>query len=83
VGDTLRTHEFHAVEKWLQEVCWRRYWKGWLEMRPNVWTNWRQRVREWNATLPEPVMQRARVVAAGESGVACMDAIVRELNATG
>ncbi len=83
VSDTLRTHEFHAVEKWLQEVCWRRYWKGWLEMRPDVWTSGRRRVRQLNETLPEAVMQRARAVAAGESGVACMDAIARELIATG
>lgn len=83
VRDTLRTHEFHTVEKWLQEICWRRYWKGWLEMRPDVWKNWRQRVRELNTTLPELVLQRARAVAAGESGVACMDAIARELIATG
>ena len=83
VSDTLRTHEFRAVEKWLQEVCWRRYWKGWLEMRPDVWKSWRRRVRELSETLPEAVMQRARAVAAGESGLACMDAIVRELIATG
>ncbi len=83
VSDTLRTHEFHAVEKWLQEVCWRRYWKGWLETRPDVWKSWRRRVRELSATLPKEVTQRARAVAAGESGVACMDAIVRELLATG
>ncbi len=83
VGDTLRTHEFQAVEKWLQEVCWRRYWKGWLEMRPDVWWSWRRRVRELNKTLPEAVIQRARAVDAGESGVACMDAIVRELIDTG
>lgn len=83
VSDTLRTHEFRAVEKWLQEVCWRRYWKGWLEMRPDVWTSWRRRVREMNGTSPEAVMQRAREVAAGESGVACMDAIARELIDTG
>jgi len=83
VSDTLRTHKFHAVEKWLQEVCWRRYWKGWLEMRPDVWKSWRRRVRELSETLPEAVMQRARAVAAGESGVACMDAIARELIDTG
>jgi deoxyribodipyrimidine photo-lyase len=26
----LEHHSFHSVEKWLQEVCWRRYGKGWL-----------------------------------------------------
>lgn len=80
---TQRNHEFFAVEKWLQEICWRRYWKGWLEMRPDVWTSWQRRVQELSETLPEAVMQRALAVAAGESGVACMDVIVRELITTG
>lgn len=83
VGDTLRHHEFSVAEKWLQEVCWRRYWKGWLEMRPDVWRNWRRRVRQLNETLPEAVLHRARAVAEGDSGMACMDAIARELIATG
>lgn len=83
ISDTLQRYEFRKVEKWLQEVCWRRYWKGWLEQRPDVWTTWRRRVRELNETLPEAVMQRARAVAAGEGGVACMDALARELITTG
>ena len=27
-------------EKFIQEVLWRTYWKGWLELRPNVWTDY-------------------------------------------
>jgi deoxyribodipyrimidine photo-lyase len=81
--DSLQQHPFQSVEKWVQEVCWRRYWKGWLERRPDVWDSWRRRMRELNETLPEAIRQRAQAVAAGESGVACMDAIVRELIATG
>ncbi|MDB6131808.1 MAG: hypothetical protein JWM59_51 [Verrucomicrobiales bacterium] len=83
ISDTLRTYDFHAAGKWLQEVCWRRYWKGWLEMRPDVWTSWRRRVHELSVTLPADVMRRAWAVASGASGVACMDAIARELNSTG
>jgi hypothetical protein len=81
--DTLQEHPFHSVEKWVQEVCWRRYWKGWLERRPDVWDSWRRRVRELHETLPEATRQRVKAVAAGESGVACMDAIAQELIATG
>jgi deoxyribodipyrimidine photo-lyase len=81
--DTQDHHSFTAAEKWLQEVCWRRYWKGWLEMRPQVWTMWRHRVRELRTTLPEEVLKRADAVAAGQSGVACMDLLARELIETG
>ena len=58
IRDTLAHCRFPAGEKWLQEVCWRRYWKGWLEMRPQVWKSWRQRVRELRATLPAEVLEK-------------------------
>ncbi len=83
IRDTLEHTTFDAAEKWLQEVCWRRYWKGWLEMRPQVWTSWRRRVREQRRDLPGEVLEKADAVAAGKSGVACMDAIARELIETG
>ncbi len=83
IRDTLAHGSFAAAEKWLQEVCWRRYWKGWLEMRPQVWTSWRQRVRELRKTLPAEVLAKAEAVSAGASGLACMDTLARELIETG
>jgi deoxyribodipyrimidine photo-lyase len=83
IEQTLALHSLPAVEKWLQEVCWRRYWKGWLELRPSVWTHWRQRVTLLRRTLPAETLTRVEAVAAGESGVACMDAMARELTETG
>lgn len=83
IAETLAAHPFQVAEKWLQEVCWRRYWKGWLEMRPQIWTQWRHQVRRLNQQLPTEVLARARAVMSGQSGVACMDAIARELIDTG
>ncbi len=37
VGQVLEQHGLAAAEKFVQEVLWRTYWKGWLEMRPSVW----------------------------------------------
>jgi deoxyribodipyrimidine photo-lyase len=37
VAAVLRQHSLTAAEKYVQEVLWRTYWKGWLEMRPDVW----------------------------------------------
>ena len=37
VEAALRKYPFRLVEKFLQEVLWRGYWKGWLESRPRVW----------------------------------------------
>ncbi len=83
IAETLAEHSFQIAEKWLQEICWRRYWKGWLEINPQVWTQWRQRVRSLPQQLPAETLARARAVMCGESGVACMDVIARELIETG
>ncbi len=83
IAETLVHHSFQVAEKWLQEVCWRRYWKGWLEMHPQVWIQWRQRVRSLPQRLPAETLTRVEAVMAGESGVACMDMIARELIETG
>ena len=35
----LEKYSFQKVEKFIQEIFWRVYWKGWLELRPQVWTD--------------------------------------------
>ena len=37
----LSRHGFAASEKFVQEVFWRSYFKGWLEHRPEVWRRYR------------------------------------------
>jgi len=37
---TLKKHLFSKSEKFIQEVLWRIYWKGWLELRPDVWDDY-------------------------------------------
>ena len=36
----LQSFPFNAVEKYIQEICWRTYWKGYLEHRPQIWKNY-------------------------------------------
>lgn len=40
IDAVLAKHRFDAVEKFVQEVLWRSYWKGWLELHPGVWTDY-------------------------------------------
>ncbi|WP_440915160.1 FAD-binding domain-containing protein [Candidatus Pelagibacter sp.] len=40
IQKALRKFSFSKNEKFIQEVLWRTYWKGWLELRPNVWTDY-------------------------------------------
>ena len=36
----LSAHSLQEAEKFIQEVCWRTYWKGWLRQRPRVWDDY-------------------------------------------
>lgn len=76
VEEVMRRHPFHAGEKFVQEVLWRNYWKGWLEMRPRVWERYRESAR---AGMDETCMR----VADGLSGAGVMDHFARELRETG
>ena len=40
IKKSLTKFSFSKNEKFIQEVLWRTYWKGWLELRPNVWTDY-------------------------------------------
>ena len=40
IKKSLSKFSFSKNEKFIQEVLWRTYWKGWLELRPNVWTDY-------------------------------------------
>jgi deoxyribodipyrimidine photo-lyase len=81
VSAVLHRHSFAAAEKFVQEVAWRTYWKGWLELRPMVWHRYRDAVctlarqMETDAAL----RQRWEEAASGRTGIACFDAWVREL----
>ena len=40
IKKSLSKFSFSKNEKFIQEVLWRTYLKGWLELRPNVWTDY-------------------------------------------
>ena len=39
VKKTLNQFKINNVEKFIQEIFWRVYWKGWLENRQMVWND--------------------------------------------
>lgn len=80
VDAVLERHSLHAAEKFVQEVFWRTYWKGWLEQRPEVWRRYRREVRDLLAAeLPNGYED----AVAGRTGIDAMDAWARELVETG
>lgn len=83
VGQVLSRHSLAAAEKFVQEVCWRTYWKGWLEMRPRVWRDYRQDVLRAREELDSAALDRYVAAISGKTGIDCFDAWWLELTATG
>ena len=81
VGTTLGHHSLPAAEKYVQEVLWRTYWKGWLEMRPSVWTQYLQERDRCRDNFPNT--RAIRSAEAGETGIEGFDDWARELLETG
>lgn len=81
----LARHSARTAEKFVQEVFWRTYWKGWLELRPGVWAQYQQDLRQQVDELQTQSGLRTRWEAActGQTGFACFDFWARELVETG
>jgi hypothetical protein len=80
VEAVLAHHRLTDAEKFVQEVYWRTYWKGWLEQNPDVWARYRRDVARLVSGAETPGYAAA---AAGRTGIAAMDAWVAELVSTG
>jgi deoxyribodipyrimidine photo-lyase len=74
---------FAAVEKFVQEVYWRTYWKGWLEQRPAAWSRWCEAVPRLRASLDPATRTAWEAAIAGKTGIAGFDTWAQELVATG
>jgi deoxyribodipyrimidine photo-lyase len=85
VAAVLQAHSAAAAEKFIQEVCWRTYWKGWLEQRPQMWADYVDAVDTARTAMRDDDSVAAELAAAerGDTGLACFDAWARELVATG
>jgi deoxyribodipyrimidine photo-lyase len=84
IDATLRAHP-RGAEKFLAEVWWRTYWKGWLELRPGIWAAYRQGLTAaLNRLAVEPgLAARAEAAMLGETGIDAFDHWAQELVATG
>ncbi|PSQ91245.1 MAG: hypothetical protein BRD57_04965 [Proteobacteria bacterium SW_6_67_9] len=80
-GTALAHHARSACDKFLDEVFWRTYCKGWLEMRPSVWAHYRAACRAGADRCREERSLARRLAAAteGRTGIACFDAWACEL----
>ena len=64
---------YQKVEKYIQEIFWRVYWKGWLELRPQVWSDFTEDLK----TLKEDDNYKKAIN--GETQIKCFNDWVNEL----
>ncbi len=77
IEKSLSKFSFSKMEKFIQEVLWRTYWKGWLELRPNVWTDY---VAELNKIREEyKDNQNYKNAIEGKTNIECFNYWVTEL----
>ena len=69
----LSKHPYQKVEKYIQEIYWRVYWKGWLELRPNVWSDF---IEDLN-TIEESKSYHQAIN--GQSKIECFNDWVKEI----
>tara|TARA_Y100000816_G_scaffold290265_1_gene278536 strand:- start:3970 stop:5097 length:1128 start_codon:yes stop_codon:yes gene_type:complete len=72
IKEILSQYNLHKVEKFIQEVFWRVYWKGWLEHRPGVWF-------DFTNSVPSYCEEEYKKAINGETGIECFDDWVKEL----
>ncbi|WP_248306786.1 FAD-binding domain-containing protein [Bosea sp. AAP35] len=85
VSAAIAAHGPEEAEKFVEEVLWRGYFKGWLERRPSIWSAYVTGLEADLAVLDADRRLRRRVSEAeeGRTGLACFDAWAQELTETG
>ena len=84
VGAVLERYAPSTVEKFVQELYWRRYWKSWLSLRPDVWREYLHDLSDLQKHSRHAIVrERVSQIEAGESDIAIMAHFSRELVGTG
>tara|TARA_Y100000389_G_scaffold50874_2_gene46579 strand:+ start:2312 stop:3442 length:1131 start_codon:yes stop_codon:yes gene_type:complete len=73
VSKSLSRHSLSKIDKYVQEVFWRVYWKGWLEHRPLVWNDYYS--YQYNGANQDTYHRALE----GTTGIKCFDDWVNEL----
>ena len=81
----LLRHSPSGAGKYIEQIFWRGYFKGYLEARPSIWSDYRRAVGTLHAQLERSgaLADAYAAATAGRTGIDCFDAWVAELTSTG
>ena len=81
IKTSLKQYSYTKIEKFIQEVLWRTYWKGWLERRPSVWKDFVNDLKYLKVDYESDKNLKAAVN--GNTDIECFNDWVHELKDTG
>ena len=77
IKKSLSKFSFIKNEKFIQEILWRTYWKGWLELRPNVWTDYLSELKKISKEFKDSTNYKSAIE--GNTNIECFNEWVKEL----
>ena len=77
IKKSLNKFSFSKNEKFIQEVLWRTYWKGWLELRPAVWTDYLNELKKIREDFKDNADYKKAIE--GNTNIECFNEWVKEL----
>ena len=80
IKKSLNKFSFSKNEKFIQEVLWRTYWKGWLELRPVVWIDYLNELKKIREEFKDNVDYKN--ATEGNTNIECFNEWVKELKKT-
>ena len=80
IKKSLNKFSFSKNEKFIQEVLWRTYWKGWLELRPAVWIDYLNELKKIREEFKDDGNYKNATM--GNTKIECFNEWVKELKET-
>ena len=77
IKKSLSKFSFSKNEKFIQEVLWRTYWKGWLELRPAVWTDYLNELKKIREEFKDNANYKKAIE--GNTNIECFNEWINEL----
>ena len=77
ITQSLEKFKYEVIEKFIQEILWRIYWKGWLEKRSTVWSDYLKNLNKLKKELNGN--QNYTNAINGNTDISCFNDWIREL----
>ena len=77
INKSLKKFSFMKNEKFIQEILWRVYWKCWLELRANVWSDYLKELENLRGKFKDS--QKYQNAVEGKTNIECFNEWVSEL----